>query len=215
MAIPVKPYAVSAQVGLLIPNLLNNKLDFDENSTPRKTSVDQYLIWISNQIDLQFQQAGYVVPFQEDSEFVWTDEQTHYLELLNALGAAAYTGGLVLKPAPAVSTGRGVSASNAFQELYNIELRKIWDGRISQIRFRAKTYAGTPAEYSIREPIGPNLDYIAGKMNPEDFVSFQSYTELKYNIQYYVENYFNTGIVSWTNFHGLVGNKLLGYSYAG
>lgn len=212
MAIANKPYAVSAQVGLLIPNLLNNKLDFDENTTPRKSAVDQYLVWTANQIDLQFQQAGYVIPFIEDSDYPWSDEQNYYLELLNALGAAAYAGGMVLKPAPAISVGRGVSAGNTYQEMFNLELRKIWDGKTSQIRFKAKTYAGTPAEYSIREPIGPNLDYIAGKMNPEDFFSFQTYTELKFNIQTYIENY---SPINWGNFHSLVNNKLYGYSYAG
>ena len=51
MTVPNKPYAVSAQVALLLPNLMNSKTDFDDNTTIKKSAVDQYLTWISNEID--------------------------------------------------------------------------------------------------------------------------------------------------------------------
>lgn len=215
MSIPIKPYAVSSQVGMLVNNLLGrNNLDFDESTNPRKSSVDQYLVWISNQIDLQFQQAGYKVPFQELSGESWPEHQTYYLELLCAMGAAAFAGGHVLKPAPAISSGRGFATGNLYQDLYNFELNKIWNARerTSWIRFRAQTYSGTPAEYSITEPIGPDLDYIEGKVNPEFYLSFEGYTNLRHSIQTHVED---AKVFLWDDFHGVFSEKLLGYSYQG
>lgn len=218
MAIPTKPYSVSSQVGLLLNPLMNNSLDFTENTTPKKSAVDQYLVWISNQIDLQFAQAGYIVPFQILDGESWYEHQTMYLELVCALGAAALAGGHVLKPAPALSPGRGNSSGNIYQDLYNTELTKIYDRftKQSTVRFRAKAFSGTPAEYSIREPVGPNLDYIAGKMHAEDFIGFQAYTDLKYNIQWYMENNFDSIVpLDWTDFHGLIASSPSGYSYVG
>ena len=216
MSIPTKPYSTSAQVGLLIGNLLGkNNTDFnDNNTTPKKSAVDQYLIWISNQVDIQFQQAGYKIPFQIISGESWPEHQTYYLELLTAMGAAALAGGHVLKPAPAINSGRGFSTGNLYQDLFNIELRKIWNAvdKTSWIRFRAQTYSGTPAEYSITEPIGPNLDYMEGKLNPEQHLSFDGYTNLRHDIQTYVED---SGVMDWDDFHGLFNEKLLGYSYRG
>lgn len=215
MSIPIKPYATSSQVAMLLPNLLGNNTDFNDSSTsPKKTSVDQYLIWVSNQVDLQFQQAGYIVPFVVLTDETWPEHQTYYLQLITAMGAAALAGGHVLKPAPALSPGRGNSSGNIYQDMFNIELRKIWDGTNSNIRFRTTAYSGTPAEKSIREPIGPSLDYIAGKMNPEDFLLFDDYTQLRKNITDYVTlTYDGIAPLDWTDFHGLVNTKLMGYSY--
>lgn len=216
MTIPSKPYASSSQVALLIPNLMNSLTDFDDiNTTPKKTAVDQYLVWVANEIDMQFSQAGYIVPFQELSGESWPEHQTYFLELLNALGAAALAGGHTLKPAPALSPGRGNSTGNIYQDMYNLELRKIWDNTKSMIRFRCKTYAGTPAEWSITEPTGPSLDYMVGKMNPEDFLMFQEYTTLRAGITDYIA--YSYGPIApqyWNNFHGLVSTKIVGYTYA-
>lgn len=216
MTVPSKPYASSSQVALLIPQLMGSLVDFDDvSTTPRKTAVDQYLMWVATQIDLQFSQAGYIVPFQVLTDETWPEHQTYFLELLNALGAAALAGGHVLKPAPALSPGRGNSTGNIYQDMYNTELRKIWDGTRSMIRFRCKSYAGTPAEYSVTEPIGPSLDYMVGKLNPEDFLMFEEYTILKNNITTYITNtYDGIAPLDWTDFHGLVSTKLRGYSYA-
>lgn len=213
--VPSKPFASSSQVALLLPNLMNTLTDFDDtNTTIKKSAVDQYLMWIATEIELQFSQAGYVVPFAEISGESWPEHQTYFLELLNALGAAALSGGHVLKPAPALTPGRGYSTGNIYQDMYNLELRKIWDGKYSQIRFRCKTYAGTPAEYSITEPIGPSLDYMVGKMNPEDFLLFEDYTYLKNSITNYITNtYDGVRPLNWTDFHALVSTKLSGYSY--
>ena len=216
MTVPNKPYAVSAQVALLLPNLMNSKTDFDDNTTIKKSAVDQYLTWISNEIDLQFQQAGYVVPFQELDGESWPEHQNYYLELLASLGAAALTGGHVLKPAPALTPGRGNSSGNIYQDMYNLELRKIWDAfaQRTDIRFRCKAYAGSKAEWSISEPTGPYVDYMVGRMNPEDFLLFEDYTILRNSITDYITYaYGSLGPLNWTDFHGIVANRLNGYSY--
>lgn len=215
MPIPSKPYCTTAQVALLLPALLNKNTDFDEiNTTPKKSAVTQYSTWVSNQIDLQFQMAGYMVPFQELTDEAWPTHQTHYLELLAALGVAALTGGHVLKPAPAVTPGRGNSSGNIFQDMYNTELRKIWDGTNSFIRFRCRFYSGTPAEKSMVEPTGPGLDYMMGKMNPEDFLMFEDYTFLKKSIVDYVTDNFNISSFNLNNFHSMFDDKLESYTYA-
>lgn len=220
MAVPSKPYATTAQVGMLIPNLLGGGSDFSDGpdpTSPTKTQVTQYLTWVSNQIDMQFSQAGYVVPFVEETGTTWPVHQTYYLELLASLGGAAIAGGHSRKPAPAVNPGRGHSTGNVFQDMFNSELQKIWDpaSRNSDVRFRnCKVYASTPAEYSVTEPIGPNLDYIAGEMNPEDFLRLEHYTDLRYNIEQYIMKYSGfQNPVDWQDFHGIMSEKLLGYSF--
>lgn len=202
MTIPSKPYATSVQVALLLPMLMNGNSDFnDTTTTPRKAQVDQYLLWIANQIDMQFQQAGYVIPFTELSGETWPEHQTYYLALLNSLGAAALAGGHVLKPAPAMQPGRG-SSGNIYQDMYNAELNKIWESfsKSSNIRFRCMAYSGTPAEKSITEPTGPYLDYQAGKMNQEDFMMLWDYTDLKKSItDYVVTEYGSLGVDDFTS----------------
>jgi len=215
MTLPTKPYCTSEQVAFLLPNLLNSKTDFDGVTTPKKTQVDQYINWISTQVELQFQQAGYVLPFTELDDESWPDHQTNYLELITSLGSAAMAGGHALKPAPALTPGRGSSSGNIFQDMYDLELKKIWESyeKASFIRFRCKTYSGTPAEKSIKNPVGPSLDYMVGKMNPEQFMLFDSYTQLKHNITSYMEDAYNADYVNWTDFHNLVSEKSTGYSY--
>lgn len=219
MSVPTKPYATSSQVALLLPQLMNGLSDFDDSTTTiRKTSVDQYLVWISNELDLQFQQAGYVVPFLELDSETWPEHQSHYLELVTALGAAALTGGHVLKPAPALSPGRGNSSGNIYQDMYNLELRKIWEPfqQRTDIRFRCKAYAGSKAEWSISEPTGMSVDYMVGKRLPEDYMLFEDYTILRHNITNYISQAYGTiSPLNWNDFHGLVENRITGYSYNG
>lgn len=222
MAVPSKPYTTTAQVAMLIPVLLNNATDFSTTTTPKKAQVEQYITWVSNQIDMQFQQAGYIMPFQSLDDETWPEHQTYYLQLIAALGSAALTGGHVLKPAPAISTGRGVSTGNIYQDLYNQELKKVYsngsgygiNSETSSIRFRCKAYSGSVAEKSVREPTGPTLDYIEGKMSPEDFLMFSDYTQLRNNISnYMIINYDGVTPLNWNDFHGLVNNRMGGYSY--
>lgn len=220
MAVITKPYANSMQVGVLVPNLLKGGDDFDYVETfPKKGQVETVLHWISNQIDNQFAQAGYIMPFQVIDEESWPDHQTFYLEMITALGTAAYVGQWILNPAPALNTGRNVNTGNVYQNMFNEELKKIYNpanpfGTRSIIRFRAKTYSGTEAEYSVREPVGPSLDYMVGKMNPEDALSFLYYTDLKHNLQMSVElEYGYMNPINWSDFFGLYKTKLAGISY--
>jgi hypothetical protein len=220
MTVPTKPYCSTAQVGLLVPNLLGDKTDFDTDTNPKVSAVEQYISWIGTQIELQFQMAGYVLPFQVMSGETWPQHQTEYLQLTNALGAAAMSGGHVHVPAPAISPGRGQNTGNLYQDLYNKELVKIYNSargligekESSQLRFRAAFYAGTPAERAVTEPSGPNLDYMAGKMNPEDFFSFENYTVLRHNIENYIFSNYHYQI-DWTEFYDLFGTKLTKYTY--
>lgn len=216
MTIPSKPYTTSINVGLFMPNLLKGGSDFTSSTIPTKTAVDQFISWVSDQIDLQFQQAGYVVPFVELSGESWPSHQTQYLQLLATLGASAMTGGWSLKPAPAVARGRDGSSGNIFQELYEKELAKIWNPELNMtsIRFRTRAYSGTPAEKSITEPRAPSLDYIEGEMNPEDFLTLEPYTDLRYSIEQTVLDNSIYWPDYWTNFQGLFSGKDTGYAYS-
>ncbi len=180
-----------------------------------EVQVDSYLTWVSNQIDMQFQQAGYIVPFVELSGETFPAHQTQYLSLLCALGSAAYAGGWVLKPAPAVARGRDGSTGNVFQDLYEKELTKIWDNSFNRttIRFRVMAYSGTPAEQSISEPTAPSLDYIEGVMNPEDLVRLEAYTDLRYGVE---RSVIADSVISpnfWGDFSLLYTGKSSGYPY--
>lgn len=213
MAVPTKPYCTSSQVAMLLTNGYPD--GFNLKTRPTSTQIETHLIWISNQVDMQFSQAGYIVPLQA-LDAGWPDHQSYYLQMVTALGVAALAGGFSVKPAPALNPGRNNSTGNVFQDLYNTELKKIYDDRVrdTSIRFQAKTYAGSLAERSITEPIGPSLDYMTGDMNPEGIMSFLAYTDLKYNIQCYVENYnLINNPLNWNDFFGMYSEKLAGYSY--
>ncbi len=214
MAIPTLPYCTSEQVALLVPNLLNTKTDFDDVTFPKKTSVDYYINLVGNQVNMQFQQAGYIYPFVELTGETWPDHQTLYLQTITSLGAAAWAAGYSLKPAPAIGAGNKLSTGNIFQDMFNQEMTKIWNrlSNTSNVRFRCMAYSGTPAEVSIMQPIGPTMDYMEGKTNPERFYMLEAYTDLKYSISNYMEQEYGEEF-TWHDFHGLVNNSQLNYSY--
>lgn len=186
---PSSPFCTSSEVALLVYNLLGGNNDFNEIDThPKKSTVDNVIRMIDSRIMLQFQQAGYVIPFQAATNEIWPAFQTQYLKLLSSVGTAAYIGGYVLKPAPAIQTGRGGSVDNVYQSQFDEHMRLIWDGRSTQTRFRANYYLGTPAEKAITEPGGPMLDITEGKSLKEDYIGLIQYTDLFYKVQRYVEN---------------------------
>jgi hypothetical protein len=138
------------------------------NTTPDETRVTQFISWTAAQIDLQFQSAGYVLPLAIISGETWPAHQTTYLQLVNTMAAAAMAGGYSLKPAPATAPGRQGGTGNIYGDLFNAELRKIFDPQTGQttLRFRANYYAGSPAQISVTEPKGPTTDFLEGRFDP-------------------------------------------------
>ena len=64
-----------------------------------------------------------------------------------------------------------------FQDLFNRELRKIWDNRRTHLRFRADFYAGTPAEYVVTQPSGPTTDFMEQLFDPTRYLGLWDVTD--------------------------------------
>lgn len=167
MTAPTSPYTTSDMVSYMLTTMLS-KGTFGAGSTPTDTVVDQFITWTAAQLDLQFQSAGYVLPLAVISGETWPTHQTTYLQLLNTMAAAAMAGGYSLKPAPAVSPGRQGGTGNVYGDMFNEELRKIYDPKTNQttLRFRANYYAGSPAQVACTEPKGPTTDFLEGAFDP-------------------------------------------------
>jgi hypothetical protein len=150
---------------------------------PPKATADQVITWVSSQIDMDFAAAGYKTPFVEITGETWLTAQTNFLALVTCLGTAAHLSGHFLKPAPAVAPGREGGSGNLFQDLFGRELRKIWDGRRTHLKWRADYYAGTPAEMAVKEPTGPVLDFMEGKFDPTRYEGFWDVTETMRQVQ--------------------------------
>lgn len=177
MSAPTSPFATSAQVGFFLPNLLVGATDFSASTKPTKNAVDSIIGWVSSQIEMQFGSAGYLVPLTVITGESWPTSQTNFLAMITCLGTAAYVGGHSLKPAPAVAPGREGGTGNLFQNLFNAELEKIWDGRSTRLRFRARYYAGTPAEEALAQPMGPGSDFMEGQFDPTRYGTVWEVTE--------------------------------------
>ncbi len=200
---PVSPYATTSMVAGLLPNLTLGATDFSEASRPTKAEVITIISWISAQVDSRFSQAGYILPFLAIAGEDWVAWQTPYLQMITALGAAAYVGGHVLKPAPAATTGRQGSTGSIFQEQFNIELTRIFDNRVqrSGLRFRAQHYSGTAAEYVLTEPLGPTTDFLEGYLDPQRHLDMWDATEQFRGVQKAI---IDAGL-SWDYLYGLFG----------
>lgn len=173
MAAPNPPFATSAMVAAMIPSKVNLQSDFtnDDSMFPTKANVEQFLNWVSSQVEMQFSMAGYRIPLAIISGETWPTHQTTYLQLLATLGGAAMAGGHTTKPAPALAPSRGNSTGNIFQDMFNAELAKIHTltprgPGVSLIKFRANYYIGTLAENNVVEPKGPTTDFMEGKWDP-------------------------------------------------
>jgi hypothetical protein len=184
---PVAPYATSAQVAVLLTNLLKGGTDFDTNTTPTKTKVDTVIGWVSSQVDMQFGAAGYKIPFAAVSGETWPTSQTYYLSLVTCLGASAYVGGHVLKPAPAVAPGKEGGTGNLFQDLFDKHLGRIFDGTRTSLAFRADYYAGTPAEKALTQPSGPGLDFMENYFDSTSYMNLWDFTQSMQEVQDYVK----------------------------
>jgi len=137
---------------------------------------------------MQYGQAGYKIPFVVYTGETWPTTQTTFLTFLTCLGVAGYAGGFVLKPAPAVAPGSEGGSGNIFQDLFNRELRKIWDGRNTHLRWRADFYAGTPAEKAVTQPSGPGTDFTEAKFDPTRYEGLWDVTERMRNVQLEIQD---------------------------
>lgn len=190
MAAPTAPYATSAQVALFLVNLLKGGTDFMASTTPTKVAVDSIIGWVSSQIDMQLAAAGYKVPLAVMSGETWPTSQTHYLTLINCLGTAAFVGGHALKPAPAVAPGKEGGTGNLFQDLFNAQLKIIYNRETgyTAFRFRADYYPGTAAEEVLVLPSGPTLDFMAGKFDPTSYQNLWDCTNMVRKVQLEVKD---------------------------
>ena len=191
MSAPTAPYATSAQVAVLLTNLLKGGADFTTGTTPTKAMVDSVILWVSSQVDMQFGAAGYKVPFVEISGETWPTSQTQYLALITSLGSAAYVGGHILKPAPAVNAGSPGGAGNVFQDLFDKQLKRIFDedSERTRLRFRADFYAGTPAENALTQPSGPTTDFMEGYYDLSSHQTLWDFTQTMREIQETLRDY--------------------------
>lgn len=196
MAAPSPPFATSAMVATLLSVKLNKATDFSSSTIPTDTQVDQFLTWVSGQVEMQFSMAGYKVPLATISGETWPTSQTYYLQLVTTLGAAAMAGGHSQKPAPALAPGSGQrgGSGNILQDLFQGELDKIYrPGRlqnqgVTAIRFRAQYYAGSPAERVVVQPKGPTTDFMEGKFDPMRHLSLWDISDRMLQIQQTMED---------------------------
>lgn len=181
MAAPTSPYVTSEQVSIFVKNVVFKSTDFNSSTTLSKENVEQFIVWVGSQIDCKFSEAGFVIPFQTLSNETWPTHQTNYIELLTCLGVVTMIPA-AMKPAPGVGPGAKGSAGNVWQEMFNKELDRVYDGTRSRLRFRAKYYMGTPAEKALLEPVGPKTDWLEGYRDKTKFMQLEPYARLSQTI---------------------------------
>jgi hypothetical protein len=188
MAAPERPYATSDMVALFQQNLLVKATDFSPITPLPKTTIDQYIQWVSVQVELKFSEAGFYLPFAVISGETWPEHQTSYLQLLTCLGVSSLISA-GLRPAPALGPGQPATSGNIFQDKFNNELMRIYDPvtKIHNIRFRANYMLGTAAEKSLTEPAPPATILNEGETNKVKWTNLNQYTclaeELKHQLQ--------------------------------
>lgn len=168
MTAPSPPYTTATAVAYLLRVLLSPATEFATDTTPTLAAVNQMITWISNQVDMQFGQAGYVIPLATLSGETWPTAQTTYLQYITTIGTAAMAGGWAQKPAPALAPGQKSGTGNIWQDLFDKELWDIYDYRngTTRLRFRAQYYTGTPAQEILTDPRGPTTDFLEEKFDP-------------------------------------------------
>lgn len=191
MALPANPYCTSAQVAVMMQATLHGLADFDDIETvPTKSAVDTAIGLVSGHIDMRLQMAGYVVPLAVIDGESWPSHQTSYLSFLAALGAVS-TVGYMSVPFPHDDyTGR-----NIFQRLYEEELNAIYIfGRLpgsggTQSRLRASYYANSPVSLNLKQPRGPQTDFMTGRIDPSVFLDTYSIADRYYQAMKHVEDF--------------------------
>lgn len=172
MAAPSPPFTTSEMVAYLLTVKLNKATNFSASTTPTLAAVNQFITWVSAQIEQRFGMAGYKVPLAEISGETWPTSQTTYLQLTATLGAAAMAGGHSQLPAPAMAPAQRGGSGNVLQDMFIAELNNIFTpGRrpgqgTTTMRFRAQYWPDTPAENVTNTPKGPTTDFLEGKFDP-------------------------------------------------
>ncbi len=174
---PTPPYATSDAVALFQRNLIDGASDFSSSTVLKDTTIDRFIGWVSNAVDMKFNEAGYVLPFQPLTGETWPTFQTGYLEMVTCLGVCSLISP-ALKPAPALGPGARGSAGNIFKDLYEEQLKQVYDGLKTHLRFRASYYRDTAAERVLLEPRGPTSDFLAGQINPQGVAFFTDFTDM-------------------------------------
>lgn len=211
MAAIAPPFTTSAAVAMLMSVTLKTATDFTTTTFPTLAMVNQFISWVSSQMELQFSMAGYVVPFTEVSGETWPTSQTTYLQLVATLGTVAMAGGFAQKPLPAIAPGRAGGSGNVFQDLYNAELLKIYDPQTKQtyLNFRSGYRIGSPAQVALTDPRGPTTDFLEGYYD-----SFRYYDNWHIaNKIMAIQMTFEDMDINWDYMYGLAGfNRGLGTS---
>lgn len=175
--IPVPPYATSESVALFQRNLIDGATDFSPLTVLPDSTIDRFIMWVSGAINMKFMGAGYVLPFQVLAGETWPDHQTTFLEMTTCLGVCSLISP-ALKPAPGLGPGIQGNAGNIFKNLYDEQLKQVYDGLKTHLRFRAAYYRDTAAERVLLEPRGPTSDFLAGQVNPHLNVFFTDFTDM-------------------------------------
>jgi len=174
MAAPASPYCTSAQVAVLVPQLVRNAADFGNDTQPTKAIVTAFIGWKASEINMRFASVGYIVPLQAISGEDWPNDQTNVLALMNAMAVAGMIVGPVIKPAPAMGRDGGIK-DNGFIAAYKDFLALI---KQNGSGFRANYHVGSQAEQFCRYPAGPTTDYLEGYLDPTRFQTTGEYTSM-------------------------------------
>lgn len=217
MAAPTSPYATTGEVAAFVPAQIKHQDDFSAATSPQKNTVTTVISLVSSHIDIQFSQAGYILPFSEMTGESWPAHQTAYLKLLTIMGTVGMSG-MVTKPAPALAPGRQGGTDNIFDQFFKAELKKIYDGSHTHLGFRAAHYIGSPAERKLSLPQGPTTEFLEGYFDPARYLPFVDMTNKMRAIEQtnlYLE-------VQWDYMYGLLNQgfgasifEYEGYSWKG
>ena len=195
MTAPTSPYGCeSSHVAAFATIILRKQTDFHADTPSTKTAVDAMIGMIASQVDMALQSAGYIMPIAEIEGETWPDHQTSWLRMIIAMGTAAFAVGHVLKPAPALSPSRPGSTGNLFQDLFNFEIKKIWNPATQEAssRLRAQTYPMSPAQLAITNPVAPMTDWSEGKFDYARHADFYDVADTMHRINVQLSSRYNT-----------------------
>lgn len=180
-------------VALFQRNLIDGATDFSPLTVLPDSTIDRFILMVSNTLNMKFSSAGYVLPFQVLTGETWPEHQTAWLEMVTCFGVCALISP-ALKPAPGLGPGRTGSAGNIFNDLFLEHTKQVYDGLKTHLRFRAAYYRDTAAERVLLEPRGPTSDFLAGQVNPHLNLFLTDFTDLMERVR---QTYSKDGNVKW------------------